>query len=170
MARGVSTRGRGRRCGRHARSARRPWDADDSAVAVLRLVVALAAALALFGVGANFLTEYDAYRDRGVVITARVTDYDEGAYRQPEAVKVAFAVGGERFELWTDEYEAPLQVGSSVDLLVDPQQPTRFQAADWGVSLVGTVLLWVAGAVALLVAGLTVVQMWLKPGRETHSD
>ncbi len=100
---------------------RRRWDFD----VVLYLVVGCVA------VAFAFWLARDVYylQHRGEVVPATVLDMTDG---KNERIKVRYTTkAGETIEDSTANF-VDATVGGTIDVVYDPQEPTRMQATDWG--------------------------------------
>ncbi|WP_432946293.1 DUF3592 domain-containing protein [Kribbella sp. CA-253562] len=128
---------------RTERSRRRwRWDVNG--------LLTLAGAVFLLALG--FWMARDAYllQHRGEVVEATVLDVSSGRNARLDVRYTTKA--GQTIEDSTSNFDEDA-VGGTVDVVYDPAEPTRMQAADWGFDYVLPGLLGVAGVTALAAAG-----------------
>ncbi|TCN44072.1 uncharacterized protein DUF3592 [Kribbella orskensis] len=117
-------------------------------------VMCLVAALVLTGLGVAENLDTYWLDQRGEVVTATVLDEHGGKTTRIDVRYVTKA--GQTIENDTVNY-LDAEVGKEIQVVYDPENPYRMQAADWGLDywLGG---LWFVGAVFFVYFG--VVQLW----------
>ncbi|GAA1612646.1 hypothetical protein GCM10009789_78610 [Kribbella sancticallisti] len=96
---------------------------------------------------------------RGEVVPATVLDMSSGRDSSIE-VRYTTKAGRTVVDSTTNYYDA--RVGGTIDVIYDPQEPTRMQANDWGVDYVWPGIVGAGGVAAL---GYAVTQLWRRGKR-----